>query len=131
MGKLFFNKIVFFFILIIFCFFCSNLSAQVKNVHIEYERISDRMLVVWGGKIYKDQVIAMATEKGIVIVDAGKAPTLTREYRKFIEREFGRNDFIYVMNTHYHFDHTGGNQVFPETKIIAHQKTPGMMKQWV
>ena len=30
------------------------------------------------------------------------------------EKEFGRGDFKYVINTHYHFDHTDGNGVFPE-----------------
>ncbi|OQX95310.1 hypothetical protein B6I21_06130 [candidate division KSB1 bacterium 4572_119] len=117
-------------LLIVSCFFYSNSLAQVDKVHIEYERVSDRMLIVWGGKIYKDQVIAIATEKGIVMIDAGKAPTLTKEYRKIIEHEFGRNDFTYVINTHYHFDHTSGNQIFPEAEIIAHQKTPAKMKQW-
>ncbi|MFC2139810.1 MBL fold metallo-hydrolase [Bacteroidota bacterium] len=108
----------------------SEFNAQVENVHIEYDRQSERILVVWGGKIYKDQVVAIATEKGIVMIDAGKAPTLTKEYRRIIEREFGRNDFIYVINTHFHFDHSSGNQVFPEAEIIAHKKTPAMMKEW-
>jgi len=64
------------------------------------------------------------------LIDAGKSPTLTQKYRQIIEREFGRNDFKYVINTHYHFDHTSGNQVFPEAQIIAQEKTPALMQQW-
>ncbi|OGU61378.1 MAG: hypothetical protein A2V66_15980 [Ignavibacteria bacterium RBG_13_36_8] len=116
--------------LMIMTFYSQMLYGQLDKVHIEYERLSEKVLVVWGGKIYKDQVVAIATEKGIVLIDAGKAPTLTAEYRKIIEREFGRNDFIYIINTHYHFDHSSGNQVFPEAKIIAHEKSPALMKEW-
>jgi len=124
------NSISCWLIIIISFVFCFNQYAQVNEVRIEHSRFSEKVLIVWGGKIYKDQVAAIATKKGIVIIDTGKSPTLTQEYRRIIERELKRNDFIYVINTHYHFDHTSGNQVFSEAQIIAHQKTPGMMKKW-
>ena len=107
-----------------------NIFSQVDKVYITFERVSERVLVVWGGKVYKDQVIAISTEKGIVLIDTGKAPSLTKKYREIIEREFGRSDFRYVINTHFHYDHTSGNQIFPEATIISHQKSPGMMKDW-
>lgn len=108
----------------------SNNYAQLEKVDIKYDRLSDKVLVLWGGEVYRDQVIAVATEKGIVMIDAGKSPTLTAEYRKIIEREFRRNDFAYVIDTHYHYDHTSGNQVFDDATIIANQKTPALMKNW-
>jgi len=117
-------------LLFLLCGSSHDIYAQIADVHIEYERISERVLAVWGGRIYKDQVVAIVSQKGIVVIDAGKAPTLTAAYREIIEREFGRDDFIHVINTHYHFDHTGGNQVFPEAEIIAHAKTPAMMQEW-
>lgn len=115
-------------ILMGFCYL--NTNAQDNKASINFERLSDRVLLVWGGDIYKDQVAAIATEKGVVIIDAGKAPSLTKEYRKIIEMQLGRNDFTYLINTHYHFDHTSGNQIFGEAKIIAHQKTPDKMREW-
>ena len=122
------NRIVKF--LTIFLFLSCQLIAQVDQVDVGYERLSERILVVWGGKVYKDQVVAIASEKGIVMIDAGKSPTLTGKYRTIIEREFGSDDFKYLINTHHHFDHTAGNQIFPEAIIIAHQKTPGLMETW-
>lgn len=97
---------------------------------IEFERFSERVLIVKSGKVYTDQVIAIASEKGIVMIDTGKAPSLTEKYRKIIEREFDRGDFSYVINTHYHFDHSDGNQVFPEAEIIAHELSPDLMRQF-
>lgn len=107
---------------------CAQL--MFKDVTIYSERVSEQVLVVWGGKIYKDAVVAIATQKGLVVIDAGKSPTLTKEYRRIIEKEFGRNDFVYLINTHHHFDHTSGNQVFPEATIISHQKVSALMKEW-
>jgi glyoxylase-like metal-dependent hydrolase (beta-lactamase superfamily II) len=104
--------------------------SATNEITVEFDRVSERVLVVKSGKVYTDQVIALASKKGIVIIDTGIAPTLTEKYRKVIEREFGRNDFVYVINTHYHWDHTNGNQIFPEAVIISHETSPDRMRQF-
>ncbi len=104
--------------------------SATNEIAVEFDRVSERVLVVKSGKVYTDQVIALASKKGIVMIDTGKSPTLTEKYRKVIEREFGRNDFAYVINTHFHFDHTSGNQVFPEAVIISHETSPERMRQF-
>ena len=67
-----------------------SVASAFDEVPIEYERLTDRVLLVKCGKVYTDQVIAIAAQKGIVVIDTGKAPSLAAEYRKVIEREFGR-----------------------------------------
>jgi glyoxylase-like metal-dependent hydrolase (beta-lactamase superfamily II) len=104
--------------------------AQAWANEIHTERYSDRVLIVHSGKIYFDQVICLASSKGLIMIDTGIAPSRTTEYRKIIEQEFGRNDFIYVINTHFHFDHTNGNQVFKDAIIIGHESTPDRMRQF-
>ncbi|MEE9501556.1 MAG: MBL fold metallo-hydrolase [Candidatus Aminicenantaceae bacterium] len=105
------------------------LSAN-DEITVEFDRVSERVLVVKSGKVYTDQIVALASKKGMVMIDTGIAPTLTEKYRKVIEREFGRNDFVYVINTHYHWDHTNGNQIFPEAVIISHETSPERMRQF-
>jgi glyoxylase-like metal-dependent hydrolase (beta-lactamase superfamily II) len=100
----------------------------VDEVPIDFERLSDRVLIVKCGKVSFDQVIAIASEKGIVVIDTGTAPSLASEYRKIIERELGRNDFIYVINTHYHYDHTNGNGIYADAVIISHESSPERMR---
>ncbi|NOR11655.1 MAG: hypothetical protein GQ545_00180, partial [Candidatus Aminicenantes bacterium] len=73
--------------------------SATDEITVEFDRVSERVLVVKSGKVYTDQVIALASKKGIVMIDTGKSPTLTEKYREVIEREFGRNDFAYVINT--------------------------------
>ena len=68
-----------------------------------------------------DAVVAVATKRGIVVIDAGIATGLTQKFREVIEKEFGRNDFVYLINTHGHSDHTGGNAVFSDAVIIGHE----------
>jgi len=117
------------FVTFILLFVIQGFCFADEDNQINIERYSDKVLIVRSGKVYFDQVVAIASQKGLVMIDAGVSPTLTAKYRKIIEKEFERNDFIYVINTHYHFDHTSGNQVFPEAKIIGHEETvAGMLK---
>jgi glyoxylase-like metal-dependent hydrolase (beta-lactamase superfamily II) len=111
-------------------FFSLAHAGAEDEVAIEFERFSERVLIVKAGKVYTDQVAAIASEKGLIVIDTGKASSLTVEYRKIIEREFGRSDFAYVINTHYHFDHTDGNQVFADVIIIAHERSPEGMRRF-
>ena len=58
-------------------------------------------------------------EDGILIVDDKFAP-LADKIRTALA-EAGGGELQFILNTHWHGDHTGGNQVFgPEAPIIAH-----------
>lgn len=85
---------------------------------IKVRKVNDRTVLVSFGY---DAVTAINTGEGIVVVDAGISNTLTSRYRKLIEKEFRQDDFTYVINTHGHHDHIGGNMVFPEAKVIGHE----------
>ncbi len=56
---------------------------------------------------------------GILIVDDQFAP-LADKIRTAL-KEVGGGPLKFILNTHWHYDHTGGNKVFgPEAPIIAH-----------
>src|SRR5215218_6586161 len=56
---------------------------------------------------------------GILIVDDQFAP-LADKIRAAL-KELGQGKLRFILNTHWHGDHTGGNIVFgPEATIIAH-----------
>ncbi|MBN1272895.1 MAG: MBL fold metallo-hydrolase [Candidatus Aminicenantes bacterium] len=97
-----------------------------ENIPITTQRLSDRVLVL-SETVMGNNITAVASEKGIVIVDTSGLPSTAAKIRRIIEKEFGRNDFAYVINTHSHWDHSFGNQVFPEAVIIGHKNViPGM-----
>ena len=94
-------------------------SAVAEDFSIATERLSER---VWVIRIDENNnVVAIATDDGIILVDSFACPAFAKRGRELIEKEFGRSDFAYVILTHHHVDHTGGNQVFPEAHIIGHQ----------
>jgi len=57
-----------------------------------------------------------------IIIDTGTG--MNEEYLPLIIKENGLNleDISLIVNTHCHFDHAGGNYLFPEAKVAVHEK---------
>ncbi len=107
-------------------------TANADEIPFRLTRLSDKVLVLKSGEFVPTgvNVTAIATEKGIVVIDTNLAPSIARELRNRIETEFGRSDFAYVINTHYHLDHTNGNQVFSDALIVGHDNCPAGMQRF-
>jgi glyoxylase-like metal-dependent hydrolase (beta-lactamase superfamily II) len=98
------------------------------EVKVDVNRLSERVIVLTTEEI-SNSIVAIATQKGIVVVDTHISPPFARAIRAAIAKEFGRDDFAFTINTHEHGDHTWGNQVFADTKIIAQDNCPVQMKK--
>ncbi len=70
------------------------------------------------------------TDAGLVVIDTGLSPTMAARTRARIVAELERDDFRWVINTHSHFDHTSGNQVFSDALIIGHENVPDAMRSF-
>ncbi len=57
-------------------------------------------------------------------------PSIAAALKTAIVKALGRSDFLYLINSHFHWDHTGGNQAFSEATIIGHAFTPMDMKKF-
>lgn len=85
------------------------------------ERVSEN--VYW----FQSEVYAQVTAGVIVgpqwavVIDTLALPDETLGMREFIEHELGVQ-VHYVINTHYHADHTWGNCFFPGATVISHAK---------
>ena len=88
-------------------------SAQEE---ITSTRLSESVLVVMGGG---GNITAINTDEGIIVVDTFYNLPAAREARKLIE-QLSDNPIRFVINTHYHADHTFGNQIFKEATLLAH-----------
>ena len=116
---------------IIFCFSGQSVCVAQENgsdIVITMQRLSDRTLVL-SETLMGNNVVAVASEKGIVVIDDSGLPSTADKMRRIIEMEFGRNDFAYVINTHSHWDHSFGNQVFHDADIVGHEKVTTGMKR--
>lgn len=116
---------------ILLCLGVSSLcAADPDELRIDVTRLHDKAVFVGTGEVYHDGFLALSSARGLVVIDTGVAPSLTRLYRAKVEEVFGRKDFRWVINTHFHFDHTNGNQVFPEATIVAHERVPERMREF-
>jgi glyoxylase-like metal-dependent hydrolase (beta-lactamase superfamily II) len=100
----------------------STPAPAQDQIKINSERLSDRVLVTWGCDYFQGTNMAVvATEQGLVIIDTGLSPSTVRRQRDLVERELGRSDFRYLINTHMHNDHAFANEVFPEATVVGHE----------
>ncbi|HPI20239.1 MAG TPA: MBL fold metallo-hydrolase [Candidatus Kapabacteria bacterium] len=83
---------------------------------IKVNKFNDKVLLITFGA---DAITAINTKNGIVLVDAGVSTGLTTKYREIIENQFQSKKFSYLLNTHGHLDHCGGNSVFSGAKIVG------------
>jgi cyclase len=87
--------------------------------------LNDRLLLVSG---LGGNVLALRGDEGLLLVDAGAAGATSKLQSEL--KKFARGAKVHtVINTHWHPDHTGGNEVFAKAgaKIISHAKVAQRM----
>lgn len=93
------------------------------------ERVSEN--VFW----FQSEIYAQVTAGVIVgpqwavVIDTLALPEETLGMREFIEHELGVQ-VRYVINTHYHADHTWGNCFFPGATVIAHERCRDLLNEY-
>jgi glyoxylase-like metal-dependent hydrolase (beta-lactamase superfamily II) len=97
-------------------------AEEIAGLPLHTEKIGDGAIRIWlGDHASTTTVVAFATEKGIVVVDTFGVPEVDAQLREVIARELGRSDFAYLINTHEHRDHTGGNSAYSDCTIVGHE----------
>jgi cyclase len=98
---------------------------------VNLERLSDRvMLAYWVGVDRRCNLTAIRGSKGLVIIDTEMSPRIMAPIKQKLEGVFGRRDWAYVINTHAHDSHPGGNSLFNSAVIVGHENLAGDM-QWI
>ena len=64
-------------------------------------------------------IVVVATQKGLVVIDTWHAPFVFEQVARIAEKEFGRSDFAYVINSHEDVDHSSGNGFFEGATLVA------------
>ena len=91
-------------------------QQDFSNVEIKATRVKGNIYMLNGTG---GNVGVSLGEDGVLIVDDKFAP-LADKIRAAL-KSVGGGDLKFILNTHWHGDHTGGNVVFgPEAQIIAH-----------
>ena len=90
------------------------------------ERIAESVYLFTSEDYAQVNAGAVVGPEWTVLIDTLASPLETRQIREFIERRLGSR-VRYVVNTHYHADHTIGNSLFPGATIVAHARCRDLM----
>jgi glyoxylase-like metal-dependent hydrolase (beta-lactamase superfamily II) len=91
-------------------------AGEVKTINV----LKDVYTITDGDGVDTNTTFIITTE-GVIIIDTRPTPSEARKVLKEI-RKLTDLPIVYTINTHYHGDHTFGNQVFKSSKsIIAHK----------
>ena len=99
-------------------------QQDFSKVEIKVTKVSGNVYLLEGAG---GNIAASVGDDGIAIVDDQFAP-LADKIRAALK---GITDqpLRFIINTHYHFDHTGGNLPFHEATIIAHDNVRKRLEQ--
>lgn len=83
------------------------------------ERVSNNVYV-FSSELYAQVTAgAVLTSDGAIVIDTLPYPSETREIVSFIE-ERHEVPVLYLVNTHYHADHTYGAYLFRHAEVVSH-----------
>jgi glyoxylase-like metal-dependent hydrolase (beta-lactamase superfamily II) len=94
--------------------------AATNEFGLDVLRLSPRVAVVYGDP-WNNAILALASSKGLVVVDSSWSKSVALGFREVIATEFKRGDFIYLINSHEHDDHIGGNAAYADLPIVGHE----------
>lgn len=86
---------------------------------MQRERVADNVYYFQSENYAQVTAGAIIGPNWAVVIDTLALPEETLQIRDFIEQEL-KLPIRYVVNTHYHADHSWGNCYFPGATIIAH-----------
>jgi cyclase len=84
------------------------------------ERVSDDIYVFTSDLYAQVTASAVVTKEGIIVVDTLPFPQETRLMIDFL-RKLGQGKIRYLINTHWHGDHTNGNSLFENAQLVGHR----------
>ncbi|HRE46383.1 MAG TPA: MBL fold metallo-hydrolase [Aggregatilineales bacterium] len=91
------------------------------------ERVADDIYVFTSERYAQVTAGIVLTTDGAVLIDTLLFPEETLALKQYVETRL-RQKVRYVINTHYHADHTYGTYLFPNATVIAHAKCADLLE---
>ena len=96
----------------------SRAQTEFDQIQVRAERVAGNVHVLYGGG---GNIGVSIGRDGILLVDDQYAP-LVPKIRAALRSFAGDRPVRFVLNTHWHGDHTGGNEIFGESAPIIAQE---------
>lgn len=95
---------------------------------VRVEKFSDRVVLAYRYGTHRANLVAVKGQKGLVMIDTEMSPRVMAPIKAAIEETFGRDDWAYVINTHAHMHHAGGNCLFKGAVVVGHDNLTHEMR---
>ncbi len=107
--------------------------ASDDSEFVALEKITPRVTVAYwlGGVDRRCNLTAIQTQKGLVLIDTEMSPGIMGPIKAKLEQTLRRNDWAYVINTHAHDSHAGGNCLFSNAVVVGHTNLAADMAEWL
>ena len=96
---------------------------------IHRERVADDVYTFQSDVYAQVNAGAVIGQDWAVVIDTLAFPDETLAIREFIEEELKRK-VRYVINTHYHADHSWGNCFFPGAYVLSHARCRKLLEKY-
>ena len=94
------------------------------------ERVSDDIYVFTSGLYAQVTASAVVTREGIVVIDTLPFGVETQEMIDYLN-SLGMGPIKYLVNTHWHGDHTNGNYLFDESvELVCHKRCQQALQEF-
>ncbi len=96
------------------------ITGSSPGQSVDIKRVSQHVITLNMVDLgYHTNVTVVESEKGLVCIETEITPTIMSKIKAAAEKKLGRSDWVYVINTHNHMHHAGGNVLFKDIPIIG------------
>lgn len=95
---------------------------------MQRERITDDVYVFTSDDYAQVTAGLVITADGAILIDTLAYPYEAEQIKRFTEQRLG-TPIRYVVNTHFHADHTIGTYLFPDAQVIGHRMCRELLEQ--
>lgn len=95
---------------------------------MQRERIAEDIHVFTSDRYVQVTAGAVVTTEGVILIDTLVFPEETLHMKRYIEGRLG-SKVRFVINTHFHADHTTGTCFFEDAHVIAHARCRALLDE--
>ncbi len=112
----YFSKLVFLLLVVSFC------AVHTMAQDVAVRRVTNRVITLSMSNLgMHTNVTVIESQKGLVVIETEITPYIMDRIKEAAEKYLKRDDWIYVINTHNHLHHAGGDIVFENAQVVGHE----------
>src|SRR4051812_28561134 len=110
-------------IAIVLAMFLQTAYPVTTGKAYKFEKVADGVYyaTATGSMVTGSNNVVVIGDRDVLVVDTGTSPAAARAFIEDL-KTITTKPVRYVVNTHFHYDHTDGNQVYAgKADIVAHE----------